>query len=78
MQRRGAAAWHADDAEGDAEFLGQARQIAIHLEGTAGAAGHCGDHERRSQALAEPTGAAVDLLERQVGDSVVQEFHLLE
>ena len=64
--------------ERDAELLGDAREVAVDLRRLGGAAGHPGDEQRRAQALAEELGRDVDLVDRELGQRVVDEVDLLE
>ena len=66
------------EPERDARGLRRAREIAIDRGGLGGAAGHAGDHERRGEALADELGRQVDVVERELGQRLVDELDVLE
>src|SRR6059058_2232359 len=66
------------EPEADAVRLRDLRQAAVDRRRLLGPAGHAADEERRAEPLAEQRGADVDLVDRQLGERVVDEVDLLE
>src|SRR6185369_17881446 len=68
----------AADAEGDPGLLRDPREIAVDAKRRTRPAGHAGDDERRGEAFSEPARRRVDLVEREIGERVVDELDLLQ
>ena len=66
------------DAERDARCLRGPREVTIDGRGLGRAARHARDHERRGEPLADELGGEIDLVERELGQRLVHEVHVLE